>query len=138
MAKTNPADLFREQMKGARSSFMGGDQKVHTIQENKKESSQEPKESRTQEEQNSRTKETKKSRTQEIKTSVNQRKRRPKNQQASGEVKRSAANITLRDNYRVALITLAARKGVRMWQVLDEAIGSYLAKEKMTDGGNLY
>lgn len=44
----------------------------------------------------------------------------------SGGIRRCPANITIREDYQIALNVIAARRRVRMWTLLDEAIGRYL------------
>lgn len=48
----------------------------------------------------------------------------------SDGIRRFPVNLTMREDYHIALKVLAAQRQVQMWTLLDEAIGRYLSSEK--------
>ncbi len=158
MAKTNPAELFMGQMKEALNSFNGykdddnNNQVVKTSrpQENKSPRDQEGDITREQDFKNTRDKEDKNSRGQEMRADIKNpissekatdvknvtRRRKPKKNVdnsrlvESDGIRRFPVNLTMREDYHIALKVLAAQRQVQMWTLLDEAIGRYLSSEK--------
>lgn len=101
----------------------------------------EDKNSVTQDNKNARKQENKKSRVQEVKTSRKQERKVTKEcatgtQEVkksrittSGGITRRPANITIREDYQIALNVLAAKRQTKPWILLDEAIRRYLVAE---------
>ena len=82
---------------------------------------QELKTSRTPENKNSVTQDNKNARKQENKKS---------RMTSSGGITRRPANITIREEYQIALNVLAAKRQTKPWLLLDEAIRRYLITEE--------
>lgn len=99
------------------------------------------KKQREEDSKNSSNQEIKKSRAQEIKTTRKQehndikdcsdatQKVKKSRMATSGGITRCPANITIREEYQIALNVLAAKRQVRPWTLLDEAIRQYLITE---------
>lgn len=102
----------------------------------------ENKNSVTQDNKNARKQENKKSRVQEVKTSRKQERIVTKEcatdtqevkksrMTSSGGITRRPANITIREEYQIALNVLAAKRQTKPWLLLDEAIRRYLITEE--------
>lgn len=103
----------------------------------------EDKSSTSQDNKNARKQENKKSRVQEVKTSRKQKRKVTKEcatdtQEVkksrittSGGITRRPANITIREEYQIALNVLAAKRQIKPWVLLDEAIRRYLIAEEV-------
>lgn len=102
----------------------------------------EDKNSTSQDDKNARKQENKKSRVQEVKTSRKQERMVTKEcatatqevkksrMTTSGGITRRPANITIREEYQIALNVLAAKRQTKPWLLLDEAIRRYLITEE--------
>ena len=101
----------------------------------------EDKKSATQDNKNARNQEINKSRVQEVKTSRKQKRKVTKEcatdtqevkksrTTTSGGITRRPANITIREEYQIALNVLAAKRQIKPWILLDDAIRRYLTAE---------
>jgi hypothetical protein len=86
---------------------------------------------------NPRAQETKNSRIQEVRSKNMDKLKKPRTQEnkksrevvdGSGRIRRPA-NITLQDDVKEALDILAAKRRVRPWKLLDQALREFLEKE---------